>query len=292
MRALSSDAYEIRNTIVVSGTPRSGTTWLAQTLQAIPGSAVLFEPLNLKRVPGARQSGFRPHTYVRSGARWPAGEAFLEEILRGRLLTPWTVQEIRRFNRVATWIVKFIEANRMLPWLTERFPIRPPVLLLRHPCAVVASQLSAAWVGDVEPHDADLERDFPAVRSVLDSVETPVERRALRWAIDTLVPLSAPAPQPWTTVVYEQLIRHEEALDPLFERWRIPKPEDVSKRMRRLSSTTSLREGEGRAPVTGWTAKLAPDEIRRVLDVTQTLGLDFYGEDPYPDLGRLRRWVS
>ena len=39
------------------------------------------------------------------------------------------------------WIVKFCRANRMLPWMVEHLDIRPPIYLLRHPCAVVSSQL-------------------------------------------------------------------------------------------------------------------------------------------------------
>ncbi|HYZ91745.1 MAG TPA: sulfotransferase [Actinomycetota bacterium] len=284
---MSDNSYDIRQTIVVCGSARSGTTWLAQTLQSVPGSAVLFEPLNLRRVARARRCGFRPRTYVRPGTDWPEGELLLGDILRGRLLTPWTVQEIRRFARVQTWIVKFIEANRMLPWLTERFPVRAPVLLVRHPCAVVASQVAAAWTGDVELHDADLETDFPAVKHVLDAVETPIEHRAARWAIDTLVPLSAPGPQRWTTLFYEDLVRNEETLDPLFDRWNIPKPLAVGAHLRKISSTAD-RRGTGHDPLTDWTRRLATDEVRRVLDVTHALGLDFYGEDPEPDRTRLR----
>jgi aspartyl-tRNA(Asn)/glutamyl-tRNA(Gln) amidotransferase subunit B len=39
-------------------------------------------------------------------------------------------------------IVKLIRGGRMLPWFSERFPVRSIVSIVRHPCAVVASQMS------------------------------------------------------------------------------------------------------------------------------------------------------
>jgi hypothetical protein len=290
MRLRSSSTYDVRNTIVVSGSARSGTTWVAQTIASIPGSAVLFEPLNPNRVEIARRAGFGWRTYRRPGEVWPDGERVLDAVLRGRVLTSWTVQEIRRPMRVETWIVKFVEANRILPWLIDRFPVRPPLLLLRHPCAVVASQMAAGWAGHVEHHDPELEKDFPGVKAVLDQVETAHEHRAARWAIDALVPLSRPKPVPWITLPYEWLVRGEEALDPAFERWGISPPHALSERLRRPSSTTE-RVSDTRAGLTDWTAQLRREDAERILAVTHALGLDFYGSDPEPDPVRLAKWI-
>lgn len=292
MRLFTDARYDLRNTIVISGSPRSGTTWAAQAVSAIPGSAVLFEPLNITRVPDARRAGFSWRTYVRPGTQWDEGERLLEKIMRGRVLNPWTVQELRRPRRVRTWIVKFIEANRMLPWLTERFPVRSPLLLVRHPCAVIASQLAARWVGHVEDHDPELEKDFPQVRAVLDAVESPLEHRAARWAIDLLVPLSYQKPHPWITLPYEWLALRKDALDPAFDRWNLERPVGLSERMDQLSSTVLRSKSETYGnPVTNWTATLKRDDVRSILSVTHALGVDLYGDDPEPDDARLARWM-
>lgn len=37
--------YSINNTIIISGTPRGGTTWLAELLAAVTKSPILWEPL-------------------------------------------------------------------------------------------------------------------------------------------------------------------------------------------------------------------------------------------------------
>lgn len=275
----------------MAGSPRSGTTWAAQTISAIPGSAVLFEPLHLERVPAARQAGFSWRTYVRPGARWPEGETFLEDVLRGRVLNTWTTRELRRPRRVSTWIVKCIRMNRLLPWLAERFPTRPPLLVIRHPCAVVASQLAAGWETPRERPGPKLLEDFPQVKDVLESLETDEEHRAASWAIDNLVPLSAAQPQKWTTVLYEHLLRDDSEFRRLFDRWGVAPPEDLKEVMSVPSSTavgSKVASPEG--PLTSWTKRLDPARIRRILAVTHALGLDFYGEEPEPDRSRLQRW--
>ncbi len=289
---LASPSYDVRNTIVVAGSPRSGTTWVGQIVAAIPGSAVLFEPLHLDRVPMARRAGFSWRTYVRPGTRWPEGEQALEEILRGQVLNDWTAREIAWPKRVTTWIVKCIRMNRLLPWLTERFPIRAPILVVRHPCAVVASQTAAGWARPTEHPDPKLVADFPQTRSVLEALETDEEHRAAGWALDTLVPFSSsPAPQGWMTLPYELALRGGDVFDRIFARWAVTRPSGVDRRMGVSSSTTTPSRDAARAdPLTAWTTQLSRDQIRRILAVTHALGLDFYGEDPAPDESRLARW--
>jgi hypothetical protein len=290
-RMLTSRAYDLRSTIIVAGSPRSGTTWVGNTVASIPGSAVVFEPLHLDRVPLAREAGFTWRTYVRQGTRWPAGEHALDEMLHGRVLNDWTAREIPYPKRVTTWIVKCIRMNRMLPWLTERFATRAPLLVIRHPCAVIASQMAAGWARPTEHPDPALVADFPQTRSVLETLETDEEHRAAGWALDTLVPLSAAKPHPWVTLLYERVTRGPEELDTAFQRWGITRPPGLNERMRVLSSTTTPSRNAARfSPLTGWTKQLSHDQIRRILAVTHALGLDFYGEDTEPDESRLGRW--
>ena len=140
--------YDIRQTIVIAGSPRSGTTWLAELLNTIPRSAILWEPLFLDADPQLPKIGFGWRTYVPPDRDRPEMEAYLRRVLTGRVLNPWTLQRtsLRDVYRVKRWIVKFVRANMLLPWLTLRFPTRRPLLLVRHPCAVVASQIrNGAW---------------------------------------------------------------------------------------------------------------------------------------------------
>src|SRR5262249_51250275 len=129
--------YDIRQTIVITGSPRSGTTWLAELLGTIPRSAMLWEPLFPDADPELRRIGFAERTYIPPHCEQPAMEAYLRRALTGRALNRWTLQRTNLLDvyRVRRWIVKFVRANMLLPWLVRRFPVHRPLLLIRHPCA-------------------------------------------------------------------------------------------------------------------------------------------------------------
>lgn len=272
----------VPDALAVCGSPRSGTTWVAATLAAMPGSAILFEPLHLGEVPSAARAGFRWRSYQEPGTPWPHGEAFLRDVLRGRTLNRWTAQEIARPTRVGTWIVKFVRANRLLPWMTTRIDMRDPLVVLRHPCAVVASQAERGW--PASPGEPDREHPFGEdVTAYVASLGTPEERLAATWALDTLVPLRAPTPWRWTVLPFERLATDgEAALRPVFDAWGLSMPQAVGERIGRWSSTTGARRPDEPSPVEAWRHRLSAGEVGRILAVTHRLGARMYGDDPTP----------
>lgn len=285
LRFLSLLPYDITNTIVISGSPRSGTTWLAGVLNSIPGSSILFEPLHLDRVPGARRAGFSWRTYISPGESWAEGERFMRKVLTGKVLNDWTTREITHPMRTGTWIVKFVRANRMLGWIVDVFPIRKPILLIRHPCAVVASQMSQHWWTEIgPPPEEEFLARHPRFAHVLSSLQTPEEYVAAVWAIDTYVPLLVAPNHGWTVMFYEHLVQNlENELVAAFETWNLAIPTDVSARAAKPSSTTKRSVGS----ISAWQRRLNREEIRRILDVASAFGIEFYGEDPEPDVRRL-----
>lgn len=291
-RLLTLLPYDRSRTILLTGSPRSGTTWVANLLQTIPGSSILFEPFQLDHVPQAREAQCTWRTYVHPEDDWTAGDDFVARVLDGRVLNRWTTQEIRRPKPTTTWIVKAVRANRLLPWICSRFEIRPPVLLLRHPCAVVASQLERGWTeAPPDPGTADhrLLAAFPDLEAVLARVRTPEEALAATWALDALVPLRHPGP--WQVVCFEHLVtRGEAGLRPLLDRWGVPAPAGLAERLGEWSRTAASRDRS--RVVAGWRDQLEPDQVRRILETVWALGVDLYGESPEPDEARLDAWSS
>lgn len=293
-KLLNSRAYDPHDSIVICGGPRSGTTWVAQTIASIPGSGVLFEPLHPRRVPAVTEAGFGWRTYVRPGTQWPQGRHFLEQAFRGRILNDWTGSLMKRPARVTTWVVKCIRANRLLPWMSEWMQPRARLFVVRHPCAVVGSQIASHW----EPPDVSIQpellEDYPQIRSVMEACETPEEQRALDWAVNTLVPLSHGSIERWLTVSYERLLRGESAFEEVFARCGVAVPAALGERFGAWSHTSRRRDErpEARSTLTEWTKRLSREQVNRILGVTRALGLDFYGEDPEPDDELLLRWLE
>lgn len=129
---------------IITSSPRSGSTWLSELLLAgIPCSCSFFEPLQIRYVPEAVMAGLEWRTHKAIGEDWPEGKNFLTKVFRGQIVNHWTTREITipRALIANKIIIKFVRLNRLLPWVCKNFELPPPVLLIRHPCAVIASQL-------------------------------------------------------------------------------------------------------------------------------------------------------
>lgn len=292
LRALLYGKCDPHRALVVAGSPRSGTTWIAQALSGLPGSAVLFEPLHLDAVPEARAAGFSWRTHVTDVADWASGEAFLRRVFRGDILNQWTVREISLRSALTAefLIVKFVRANRMLGWIARTFPIRAPLLVLRHPCAVVASRIRKGdWrhVARPEvPHGLTIAAEL---QTAIDRLETVEERLAADWALDSYLLLSSPTPHPWQLVFYEHLVLDfRKEIEKVCHHWQLDVPARIEVRAQTRSSVTHR---SGISGVAGWRQQLSGDQIRRILDVTAAFGLDFYTERLEPDMDRVHRGV-
>lgn len=285
---LSADRLAGGRTYVMMSSPRSGSTWLSQSLSSIENSCVLFEPLHPRQAPGAKRAGFSWRTYVQPDARWPAGQEYLGRVFAGRELNSWMLKEVTlaQAARAENLIVKFVRANRLLPWLCNTFDLPAPVLLVRHPCAVVASRIRCGWVKDEPPTAPPFLDRFPAFRRLLEGVSPGVESMAADWALDQLPALLTPPPQPWTVVTYEELLqRPESTLSRVFGRWGLPV--DHGKIAPLLERQSSVTHKSGKSGLEGWRKHLTPEQADAVLRVVHGFGLRFYGDDPNPDAAKL-----
>src|SRR6185312_3597014 len=49
-------------------------------------------------------------------------------------------KDLSEISKSQYFVIKDVNSNMLLPWITSNFPIRP-IYVVRHPCAVIASQL-------------------------------------------------------------------------------------------------------------------------------------------------------
>ena len=292
LRFFDSSQYDIRNTLIISGYPRSGTTWLAELVSLLPSSAVLFEPLSPRNVPEAAHAGLNWQNFHLPGEVWPEGEVFLERVLKGQVLNRWTTSHLpfHRTVGVNRWIVKMVRANQMLGWITDRFAVPPPVVMIRHPCAVFASLISRGWRSpDRAPVNLGFFAAYPHYREVLTCCRTTEEFFAVLWCIDQYCHLALPGPRPYRLVSYEWILsKGVEAVKEVFDHWRIDMPASLERKLHTPSGRAS--DDFSRDPVRmlcRWQKKLTRRQVERVLTITREFGLDFYDDGPEPDYERL-----
>ncbi len=226
---------------LIAGSGRSGTTWVLDALAHANGLRPVFEPLH----PYVSDIGDRyAHRALTSDEEHPELAQFLAEVCAGRRIALWT-----KYRRQLRWllpppadfstrrdagrvwrhwnklfreipvlatasrrrepIVKCIRANLMLDWLSRGQSWRV-VLIVRHPGAVIESELRGSWNAsfalDRFRNDARLhELTNGRYVQLLEQKLTPVEALAARWVIENQWVVERARFNRVTVVHYEQL---------------------------------------------------------------------------------------
>lgn len=272
--------FDASDAIVLTSSPRSGSTLLSQILKATPRSCVLFEPLHLKEVPAAEEAGFTWRTYVQPELEWPQGKAFLTRVFEGRIINPWlsremSVQDALRAERL---IVKFVRANRLLPWLCHAFDIPAPIFLIRHPCAVIASQIKYGWANAQHPPESPpYLAPYPAFQAALSQLTSDVEYLAALWALDQLPVLLQKPPHPWLIMTYEELfLRPDQTIEKICARLNLDI--DRNQALKSMAIPSSVVSRSGISGLAGWKNQLTSDQINKILRTVNAFGIEFYDD--------------
>jgi hypothetical protein len=205
-----------RDTVLVAGSGRSGTTWLSTLINHDNEHRFIFEPFHPEKV--AACEPFHRKQYLRPEDDRAIYLEAAEKILSGKLRSRWA----DRFNRkpvARRRLVKDIRTSLLLGWMRRHFSGMPIVFILRHPCAVADSRLRLGWRDSleevmsqkqlVEDHLAPFEAEILAA-------EDPFERSVFLWCIENYVPLRQPGAEKLHVVFYEHLVSDpEKELSPL-----------------------------------------------------------------------------
>jgi hypothetical protein len=281
--------FDPRDAICVSGIARGGTTWLAELLASDPRHLLIFEPLAAYSGREPFDHGFNWLNYRREGDDWSRQQAFLDATLRGHMLNRRTLRPWRSAFAPQTYtrlVVKFINANMLLPFLHRAFDARC-VMLIRHPCAVVSSQLR--WGAKVTKRSffipPGLFDDYPHLERIFSRIEGKAEVLAFEWAIQQLPALTHARPYPWLIVFYEYLYRDRTSqLARLCDFFDLDPATIAVARSYRPSRVTMPDSPivSGQSQLDSWRRKLDGSTIGRILDVVHACGVEVYGDSELP----------
>lgn len=305
----------IDETIVIAGVPRSGTTWLLEILQTLSGYKALNEPLSAPRA--FNRYGFSWRTYIPPEGKAERQRAYIEKALTGRLgVSGWKFDASSRPLQLVEHatrdrlIVKFCRLNRMFHWFLGEFDTRATVLLMRHPCAVVASMLNhGSWneEGHLDVlgasraeqalHGGELPPSLEEVfRPVLDRISTQVEVLATMWCLDHYIPLIH-HPQEnngrWLLVTYERLVTEGEAeLNRIAEEVGVKvSPEMLSYLESPSASVKDKLRQDPYRQLAKWRDRLTGSQVKQVLSIVEEVGLaDFYTDQLEPSKKRIAKF--
>lgn len=289
--------YNLQNTIIVASSPRGGSTWLAEIIATLPSYHMLWEPLHLTNNPKCLQWGFQWQNYIPPGTFAPQKQRYIHEILTGsdlstRILTSPQVN-LTRLVFLRGYVVKFVNANMMLAWMTQHYPVRT-LLMIRHPCAVVSSQIQhKSWKHfdkNMLTIPDGLFQDYPHLPGIFNQLQTHEEILAFEWALQSYVPLQTRSDQ-WMVTTYEWLVTSGDSeLERLFTYLQEPVPTQARKTLQKPSSSTAAEShvAQGRNPLEGWRQKLSAQQIDNILRVAHEVGITFYSDALKPDESMLK----
>ena len=282
-------APDHRATVLLLGSARSGTTWVGEVIDRHHDHRVVFEPLRADRVPAARV--FANGQYLRRDDTDPRYLEPMTRILTGRMRNPWA-DHLNHVVVARRRLVKEIRANMLAPWLVERFPGMPVVLLIRHPLGVAVSRRELGWSDHLDDALAQpwLVADHltPDQDRSLRALTDPFARAVAQAGLETLVPLRMTAPAELLAVTYEGLVSQPrvQAERVLRHVGQQPDPEldaalDRPSHLSRADS--AVRTGGDRAA--SWMPRVDADDRARAREVLELLGLAgiYSVDDAYPD---------
>ena len=296
--------FNLNDSILIAGSPRSGTTWLMEIFKNIPGYTYLFEPLQPFWFPSSQKAGFNSRSYLSPEVNWPEGEEYFKKIFTGQIVSSIPLYEHvlktamgRLFKKKL--IVKAIRLNRLLPWIDKGFQLRNITYIIRHPCAVIASQLKTGFCGyhdyppfcnrfptkdEIITEASAIDILEPNLIEKLERIKTIEEFLAAAWCLDNYVPLYHSDSNNWNMIFYEKLVTDGETeLRKLFCEIGEEDSADLAiNQLRKPSILTVEKELETvlspDIQLSKWKKSLSKDKIKRILSVVEDFGLDFYTE--------------
>ena len=302
-----------QNTLCLFCQPRGGSTWLAELLMYLPNSVLIDEPLWRgkmlqpfknpnpadRKVPRIAELNFFYNQPIPENAHWPEARDVFEDIISGRVpsLGLYEEQDLRRLRHGSFYITKFNYANMLMPWLIKQFDFNS-IVLTRHPCAVVASQLKHRQWQDLSIPINGILPNFPfqdmylsAIQKV-GKIDSRTKYLALIWAMGFKNTVMHPKNnnQNWLIISYEGLVSNPLLeIDRIKNQFSYPLHESIIEFKKPSKSTGigSLQNLRSGRQISLWKKTLSTKQKIIIFDVLEKMEIDLYTENTEPDYSRL-----
>ena len=276
--------------ILIFSDPRGGSTWLTEMIHTIPNTAIIWEPFNIHEVKMVKNLGFGWRQYIPENQQWPEASEIVNKILSGKVINEWTMlnTRVKEFYEAEKLIIKICRGNMLLPWITNQINFtHPPLYLVRHPFAVVASQLKqGGWdfpFRKFEVPPIPFNKIYLNHENFLVSLNSKEEILTAYWCLTNQIPLNDQRNnKDWITLYYEDLVinpRHE--IENIFKRWKNQIPDGIEHIFRKKSRTSSNQALVmfPEIQLSRWKRELNSNQIKKMSGVLEYFNLKIYNSD-------------
>lgn len=275
--------------LLIFSDPRGGSTWITELLKTINNTAIIWEPLNISEVESVQKLGFGWRQYIPEDVNWIDAKKMFDQILSGRILNEWTLLKTttQEFFKAEKLIVKICRGNMLLPWLVNQYSFKyKPIYLVRHPFAVVCSQLrQGGWNSTFSrfqipkiPYNEVYREHY----KFMSSLETKEELLTAMWCLTNKIPLESKVKLKYLTIHYEDLVQSpQQTVKTIFSSWAMPIPEGIDLKYRQASSTTVSGSDvtQVKKQLELWRHRFDGTQIRKMSKVLKYFEIKVYNEN-------------
>ena len=306
---LSNQIIGYKNSLAIIAHPRGGSTWIAGLMMNITDSVLIDEPLwrgklgysNAIPKPGEgkidaiEKLGFYYNQPIPVLESWPDAKIEFEKILTGKVpsLNLYRDNNFKTLKSSTFFITKFCYAHLLLRWLLRNFQMNA-ILLTRHPCAVVSSQLSHhAWKNirikkPLKFPDFGHNELYKELEIRIPKLETREEYLAAIWALGIKETIYTDYNDiDWITVAYENLVvNFKFEINRIFKRLNIKVPDSIWQYQYKPSGSStgkSIMDIKDGNLLNSWKQRLSKEEIKKILQIVEKFEIDVYSTSEEPN---------
>ncbi len=279
--------------VIIVGSGRSGTSWLANICNYRNSFRYLFEPLNPAHLTVHKES---PFWCLQNEYAYP----LLDRVMRGKVRGTW-VDSRNRSVFAKRRLIKEIRANMLVPWISSNFPKALIVLLLRNPLSVAASRktLSDQRYGNWswEPNLEELLKT-PCIVEKLSNSEFALLRQQIGsgivmesiadWCINNLVATRNECFKKAHVIFYEDLIvKQDEVVKDLLSHIGVEWNSDVNLAIKKTSEPSrrkvDIKDMNPQSVLNDWQHHITPEERDQALELLRAFDVSrLYTDDWLP----------
>lgn len=271
------------NNIIITGSPRSGTTWLAEVFLKIQGGFMLFEPLSLTGVERVKDMEFDWRQHIPEDEIWTEATTYFEDLHKGKYLTPWMLSHSEKQTLLNTefFILKFVRANLLLPWFIKSIqPQKKPVFIVRNPLSVVSSQMNLGWNNAPNKFDIPIAKYanefYQPYLEILGKINSTEEYLTAKWCLENGYLLKHEQNNIlWITCIYENLKNNPEMeLPQLFDRLQLPFNDSILQEIEKPSRSSYKEENNSETTLT-------PIQKDKCFEIIKQFGLEDFVKETW-----------
>lgn len=272
--------------IIITGSARSGTSWLSEVIARQFRYRMLFEP----------EHEFNTSKGVLIADQWiqdfknaPEAYHYLKQVFANRVDNDWIAQLSNRKYKMhllpfipKKYVIKFVRANLSAKYMNETFKI-PVIHIIRNPYDVLASQqrVQFPWLYNLEhfKNQADLmtlvKKEFNFDINNTESFSL-IELLTTRWCLENVLPLQVFEPLQYN----HRFIRHEDLRNDinifleLCKEFNLEPIDDIAREYTRPSSKTHPRSTIINPEKTD--RKFKPEELKQINRILHIFRCELY----------------